>query len=598
MSDGAPLQRTDGSLTRDLWVFMRRDLVWYAIAMTLAPLTALMVVVQPWILQQAIDGHVVPGDAEGTIRVAWWYLGAVVAGFVFQAGHTMALSYAAMRTITHVRRAVYEHTLGLAQRFYDVQPTGRLLTRATNDVEALGETLSAGAITIVIDALQVMGVLAAMLWLDARLTLTLLLVGPPLAVVVEVLRRRLRVLYTRIRTTLAELNAFLSERLDGVEIVQLYRDEDRTLARFDDRLDAYRDTTIRTNVFDATLYATVDGLTSVTLALMLWYGSGGILDGITTAGILAAFIEYVGRLFQPIQEFSAKIAIIQRAMAALSKIFGLLDQDEVIEAGDVHLDAPEGHVAMQGVSFAYGDGPRVLHDVDLQIRPGEVVALVGRTGSGKTTIGKLLTRAYDGWDGEITVDGHDLCTLDLASLRRAVGAVRQDVQLFPGDVRFNLTLGRDVDDATILEAVRVARADRVVARLGGLDGHIEERGRNLSAGEAQLLSFARTLVYDPAVVILDEATASVDSLTEKLLQEATSAILARKTVLVIAHRLSTVVGADRILVLDGGRVLERGSHAELLAADGAYAELFHQQFEATPAAELDEVGSAPADDAP
>ncbi|MCB9664297.1 MAG: ABC transporter ATP-binding protein [Alphaproteobacteria bacterium] len=570
--------RSDSALWRSLWPFLARDKALYAVALLLAPATALMVIVQPWLLQHVIDTAIIPGDLDGVRRGALLFLGTIVAGFVFQVGHTLALSYAAMRTITHVRHAVYTHTITRAQRFFDVQPTGRLLTRATNDVETLGETLTAGAITIVLDALQVTGVLVAMFLLDARLTLVLLLVAPVLGVVIESLRRVLRGLYTEIRTSLAELNAYLSERLDGVQIVQLYRDEERTLQGFDERLDRYRDATVRTNVYDALVYATVDGLSSVTLALMLWYGSGGLLEGTVTAGVLAAFIDYVAKLFRPIQEFSAKIAIIQRAMAALSKIFGLLDVDEAIASGEAELPTPRGEVALQGVQFAYGDGPKVLHGIDLHVAPGEVVALVGRTGSGKTTIGKLLTRAYEGFSGSITLDGHALADLSVASVRRAVGSVHQDVQLFPGTVRFNLTLGHPVDDDRVREAVRLARAEQVVERLGGLDGTIEEAGRNVSAGEAQLLSFARTLVYDPAVVILDEATASVDSLTEARIQEATEAILRRKTTLVIAHRLSTIVGADRIAVLDKGRLVELGSHAELLARGGMYARLFEEQF--------------------
>ncbi|MCB9681434.1 MAG: ABC transporter ATP-binding protein [Alphaproteobacteria bacterium] len=575
--------RSDASLWVSLWPFLKRHGRLYALALALAPFTAILVALQPWLLQQAIDRYITPGDLPGLQRVALFFLAAVVTGFLTETGHTLALSYAAMRTITDVRRAVYTHTLKLAQRHFDRTPTGRLLTRATNDVEALGETLTAGALTIFMDICQVTLVLGAMLWLDARLTLALLLVGPPLALVVELLRRRLRTLYHLVRTSLSDLNAYLSERLEGIPIVQLYRDEARTLAMFDERLYRYRDATIRTNVFDALMYATVDGFTSITLALMLWYGSGGLFGTVATAGVLAAFIEYVNKLFRPIQELSAKIAVIQRAGAALSKIFGLLETHEHIHEGTGSLPAPRGHVALEHVTFAYGDGPPVLSDVSLELQPGEVVALVGRTGSGKTTIGKLLTRAYEGWTGRITLDGVPLQELPTATVRHAIGSVHQDVQLFPGDVRFNLTLGRDIDDATLREAIRLVRAEAVVQRLGGLDGHIEEGGRNLSSGEAQLLSFARTMAYDPQVVILDEATASVDSLTEARIQDATDAILAAKTTLVIAHRLSTIVHADRIAVLEKGRIVELGNHATLLAADGRYAELFRQQFQDTPA---------------
>jgi ATP-binding cassette subfamily B multidrug efflux pump len=571
-------ERSDWSMARDLWPYLRPDAWLYVAALLTAPLTAAMVVVRPWLLQRAIDEHIVVGDLTGLQVLAWWFFAAVVADFVLQTLHTLAISYGAMRSITRVRSAVFAHTLRTPQSVYDRTPTGRLLTRVTNDVEALGETLSAGAVTIVLDALQVLGVLVAMFWLNARLTLVLLLVGPPLAWCLNRLRQTLRTLYLEVQTSMSELNAFVSERLDGVQVIQLYRDERRTLAAFDERLGRYRDATVRTNLFDALLYAVVDGLGTVTMALVLWYGSGSVFDGALTAGLLAAFIDYVSKLFRPIQEFSQKIAVLQRASAALTKIFSVLDDTSAITPGSITLEQPRGHLVLRDVRFAYGDGPDVLKGIDLEVRPGEVVALCGRTGSGKSTIGKLLTRAYDGYRGSILLDGHELRDLTPASVRRAVGEVRQDAQLFTGDLRFNLSLGTDRSDAELERAVAMVHADRVVQRLGGLGGQVDEGGRNLSSGEAQLLSFARTMAHDPPIVLLDEATASVDSLTEALVQQATEAILAHKTTVVIAHRLSTIMNADRIAVLDAGAVIEQGSHAELLALDGAYAELFRQQF--------------------
>ncbi len=576
MSD--PLTRSELSLWRDLWPYLRKDLGLYSVALLLAPATALLVVLQPWLLKSIVDTHIVPGDAAGLGTAVAIYGVAVVAGFLLQTGHTLALSYASMRSITRLRRAVVDHTLTRGQRFFDSQPTGRLLTRATSDVDALGETLTAGAITIVLDALQVVGVVVAMVWLDAGLTLVLLLVGPPLVLVVEYLRRRLRTLYLEVRNTLSDLNAYLSERLDGLVVLQLYGDEARAQAAHDERLARYTHATVRTNVYDALMYATVDGLGSVTLALMLFYGASGGLWGAVTAGTLAAFIDYVARLFRPIQEFSAKVSVIQRASAALNKIFGLLDVDETVARGTATLTEPVGDVRMTGVTFAYREGEPVVHNIDLHLAPGETVALVGRTGSGKTTLTRLLWRAYDGYDGAITLDGVPLSTLTDEALRSVVGVVLQDVQLFPGDVRFNLTLGMNHPDTGIETAVQRARATQVVARLGGLNGMIEEGGRNLSGGEAQLLAFARVLLRDPVVIVLDEATASIDSATEAALQEATTEVLAGRTTLVVAHRLSTVVDADRIVVMDQGRIIEQGKHAALLAANGAYAALFRAQF--------------------
>jgi len=573
-----PRSPTDWALLRKAWVFLRPEAPRYVVALLCAPASAALVIVQPYLLKLAIDDYIIPGDLAGIRHLALFFLGAVVASFVLEAIYTLSISYGALTSIARMRQAVYRHTLNQSQAFFDVRPTGRLLTRATSDIEALGETLTAGAMTIVLDALLVVGILIAMFSLEPRLTAMLLLAAPPVALLLDRIRRVLRRLYLEVRESLSELNAFTSERLYGLQVVQLYSDEARALSAYGDRVDRYRRATVRTNIWDALLYAIVDGLGSITVALLLWYGSGHLLEGALSAGLLVAFIDYTTKLFRPIREFSSKIAIIQRAGAALEKIFGLLDHDEAIASGDRHLEAPVGDVRIRDLWFAYGDGPDVLKGVDLDLRPREVVALVGRTGAGKSTIAKLLTRTYDGHRGSITLDGEEVVDLDRDQVRAVIGMVRQDVQIFPGDVRFNLTLGRDIPDSAVEEAIRMCRAEGAVHKLGGLDGRVSHGGANLSVGEAQLLSFARTMAHDPPVVILDEATASVDSLTEAKIQAATDAVLERKTVLVIAHRLSTIMHADRIVVLDAGRVVEVGTHAELLERNGRYALLFRQQF--------------------
>jgi len=571
---------TDRQLARKLLPFLRGEAWLYGIAFALAPISAVVTVLQPWLLKRAIDEAILPGDMDSLTRIALTYLVAVLIAFVAESGYTLAISYGATGTITRLRDAVFSHTMSLAPAFFDREPTGKLLTRATSDVEALGETLSAGAFTIVLDVMLVLGIVTAMLWLDPWLTGVLLLIAPPLALMIEVIRRRLRRLYQLVRTNLAALNAYTAERIAGVEVVQLYGDEERTSAQFDVRLTEYRDATIGTNVWDGLLYAVVDGLSSITMALMLWYAaSGWFAGGAITAGLLAAFIDYVGKLFSPIRELSAKLAVLQRASSALDKIFGLLDHRERIVPGTAHLPAEPGKVTLRDVEFAYGAGPDVLKGIELEVPPGEVVALVGRTGSGKSTVGKLLLRAYDGYRGSVTIDGVELSTIRTAALRTRISVVQQDVVLFPGTVRFNLTLGAPVDDARLNDAIELAQLGDVVERLGGLEGRVSHGGSNMSVGEAQLMSFARTLARDGALVILDEATASVDTLTESRIQRATQALFERRTVLVVAHRLSTITGADRIVVLDAGRIAESGHHADLLAAGGAYAALFHSQFE-------------------
>ncbi len=574
-----PNAPSDARLLSRALPYMRPHWLLYGFAFLAAPISAVLVVAQPYLLKVVIDDAIIPGDVDAAKRYALMYLAAVVGGFALEVGYSMAMSYAALRTINALRRDVYEHTLSLSMSFFDKQPTGRLLTRATSDVEALGETLTAGAITIVLDVLLVLGILAAMFSLEPYMTVALLFLAPPILLMLEVIRRVLRRLYLEVRESLSELNAFIAERLTGYRIVQLYRDEARSQAEMERRLGRYREATVRTNIWDALLYATVDGVSSMAVALMLWYGSGGVAEDLISAGMLVAFIDYLGKLFGPIREFSQKVAIIQRAAAALEKIFGLLDLTEKITPGNPDQDDLSGAIVIDDLHFAYGpDGPDVLRGVSLRLDPGQVVAVVGRTGSGKTTLGKLLTRTYDGYRGSIRVGGVELSEAPAGPLRRTIGMVHQDVQLFPGTVRFNLTLGDPLGDDVISDAIDAVQAAEVVEGLGGLDGPVAHKGANLSIGEGQLLSFARTMAHDTPFVILDEATASVDTLTEARIQHATDVLLERKTVLVIAHRLSTIVGADQIVVMDAGRVIERGTHDQLMEAGGHYADLFRQQF--------------------
>jgi len=572
--------QSDLTLLRRMWPFLRPDAWTLGVALLLTPLIAGLSLAQPALLKTAIDTHIVPEKLDGLQDVALLYLGAVVAAYVCEALYSLVLAWGGQRTIVRLRAALYRHALGLAQRFYDQQPAGKLLTRLTSDVESLGESLQAGVVTIVLDIILIIGILGAMLVFDWKLTVALVLLAPPLLGAVEFCRRQLRELYLVTRESLAEVNAFMAERVDGVRIVQLFGAEDRTEARFDSRNRRYRNATQTANVYDATMFALVDGAERIFTAALLLWGSGivagwmGISIEPASVGLLVAFMDYLTRLFRPLRELSGKVTVIQRAIAALSKVFWLLDaRDKVSDPGG---PAPEkaGHIALRDVRFAYrADTEDVLHGVSLDIRPGESVALVGASGSGKTTLTRVLDRSYDGYRGSIQIGGVELSSISPRALRSRVASVRQDIHVFHDSLRFNVDLAHpDIPDHQRERAVDLVHARPFVDRLGW-DKVLRDRGADLSVGEGQLLTFARTMAHDPDFIILDEATASVDSLTEGRVQHAIANILQEKTVLVIAHRLSTIQSCDRIAVMERGHVVEVGSHAELMAAGGRYAAL-------------------------
>jgi ATP-binding cassette subfamily B protein len=484
---------------------------------------------------------------------------------------------------------VYSKVQRLPLAYLDRTPVGRVVTRVTNDADALGELFASGAILGLADLLTLTGIVGFMFYLDVRLTLVTLLAVPPLVVAVQWIRVRAREAFRAIRASIAQLNAYMSEQVQGMAVVQAFGREAECLAEYGEINAQHRDANFRSIRYDALLYSVVESIAAITVAIVLWYGSvrAGLVDAESSApyvGTVIAFYEYVQRFFGPIRDLSTKYTVLQSSLAAAERVFALLDHAET--------DAPEGlpvppyatspeNVALElrGVSFGYRRDQLVLRDVDLVVRRGERVAIVGPTGSGKTTITSLAVRLYDVTGGHVLVDGRDVRELRSRDLRGRFAFVPQDVFLFAGTVAENVAaFSPDRDDARVRACLERVAVWELVASRGGLSARVDERGTNYSVGERQLIAFARALYLDRSVLVLDEATANVDSHTEARLERAVGTLLEGRTAIVIAHRLSTIRSADRIVVLSKGRVAEEGTHEQLLAANGLYARLHALQF--------------------
>jgi ATP-binding cassette subfamily B protein len=568
---------------------------WLWIGLVMIPVVAGVSALRPLLVKHAIDSDIASGDAIGLRVTALLFLVAVMAEFFASAVQVYTLQRVGYLTISDLRRSIFRHVIRLPARFYDRTPIGSLLSRSTSDVEALSETLAFGVFTILTDVAVILSIVAAMFALDVRLTLISLAVAPLLAVTVRYFSARLRALQLEIRKAQSVQSGYLAEQLAGVTVVQLFGREKATATEFERLGGRYLRATKTANWYDASLYSLMDGISAMCVALLIYFAAPQLFPATpaatgVTIGLLFAFIDYLQRVFVPIREFSAKLATIQRAVASLERIYSLLDEpaERRTEVGATvdPLHDFKGGLAVRDLRFRYRpDAGEVLRGVSFDIAPGEIVAVVGRTGSGKTSLGRILTRTYDNYASSVQflTPGGGIEARDVVpdALRSRVLMVQQDVFLFNDDVAFNVSLGEpDLanDPARIEAALRTVQAADFVAARGGLGFVVGERGRNLSSGEAQLLAFARVAARAPTLLILDEATASVDSMTEHRVQAAIEELLRGRSVLVIAHRLSTVRRADKILVMHGGEIVEQGKHEALLALGGVYAELYRMGF--------------------
>ncbi|MDR5708862.1 MAG: ABC transporter ATP-binding protein [Armatimonadota bacterium] len=590
----------DRHLLRRLLAYVRPYRATMTAALVLLVLASLLELVGPQLYRIAIDRALVPSLQRGTVdrgalsTLALLYLLVLAAGFGARWLQHYLMQTVAQRAMAKLRSDLFSHLQRLPLRFYDRNPVGRLVTRVTNDVETLNELFTSGLVAAFGDVLTLVGIMAAMLWLDVRLALVAFCVLPLVYGVTDRFRGQAREAYRAVRTQLARINAFLNEHIIGMPVVQLFTQEARALGRFDALNRDYLDASLRSLAALARFYPAMHFLGVLAVALLLWYGGGQVIRGVTTLGVLVAMIQYAERFFEPVRELADKFNLLQQAMASSERIFRLLDEPVTVEdpPNPVRLERVRGEIEFRDVWFAYGDAPAggngagwALRGVSFCIAPGEHVALVGYTGAGKTSLCNLLLRFYDPQRGQVLLDGVDLRWMRQRELRRHVGLVFQDTFLFSGTIADNIRLfNSDISDAQVEATARLVGADRFIRQLpNGYQTEVGERGVRLSAGQRQLVALARALVYNPEVlVILDEATSSVDAETEELVQEALRGVLRSRTTLIIAHRLSTVQHVDRILVLHKGRIVEEGTHAQLLARGGIYAKLYRLQAHPIP----------------
>jgi len=594
----------DTELIKRLWPFMRPYRGWIAFNFAMIPPRAALELMPALVVGAALN-YLTEGVA--TTEVGWmapfvvprlglgplaWMFGLVfvVSIVTLTVDWLRAFSMISLgqRTVRDVRRTLFDHVQRLPMRFFDRYPVGRLVTRLTNDLEHLAEMFSAGVIAMVADVFVMVVILTMLFAIDPRLALAALALVPVLGIAAVIFRYKVRQAYREVRVKIARLNAHLQETISGMKVVQLFARERRNFEDFRRENASHRDSWLRSIRYDALLFSTVDLATNLTRALIFWYGAQMVGLGDVTLGTIYVFSDYMSRFFRPLMDLSAKYSVMQSSMASAERVFQLLDEPREPQgkvespasaAAAAAGPAPVGsEVEFDGVTFAYG-AETVLRDVSFRVAAGERVAIVGHTGSGKTTTLKLLARLYELQEGSIRVDGQDIRDIPKPDLRRRMAFVLQDVFLFDGDLRYNIVLGRDVADDVVNEAARATHVDDLIERLpNGWAHKVSERGVNFSTGQRQLLSFARALAREPQLLLLDEATSSVDTETEALIQDALHHLMAGKTSIVVAHRLSTIKDVDRIYVFHHGAICEHGTHDELLDRRGVYWRLYQLQY--------------------
>lgn len=571
----------DISILKRIYRYLKPYQKQFYIAIFLTILLAIIAPVRPYLVQYTIDEFVLKNDATGLLMMVGVLFFALALQTIIQYYHTVITNWLGQSAILDLRKLIFDHLISLRLKFFDNTPIGTLVTRAVSDLETIADVFSEGLIVIIGDILQIVVIIGVMLYIDWELTLISLSTIPFLLIATYIFKEKTKKAFQDVRTEVAKLNTFLQEHITGMRIIQIFVREEAEFDKFKDINRRHRKAHIKSVWYYSIFFPVVELMSATSIGILVWYGSKQVIDNQISLGIIISFIMYLNMLFRPIRELADKFNTLQMGMVSSERIFQLLDtQEQTPNNGTLQPSNIKAEVEFKNVSFAYNESQPVLKNINFKIESGKTLALVGATGAGKSSIINLLNRFYEINDGEILLDGKDVREYELSFLRSQIATVLQDVFLFSDTIEENIRLkNKKISSEQIIAAAKEVGAHDFIMRLpGGYQYNVMERGATLSVGQAQLISFIRALVYNPKILVLDEATSSVDTETEELIQSAIQKLMKGRTSIVIAHRLSTIQNADEIIVLDKGEILEQGTHQELLKLNGAYKKLYDLQF--------------------
>ena len=571
----------DSKVLKQLYGFVKpyKPQFYFLIFLTVS--LAILAPTRPFFIQVAIDDYIAKGDAAGLLNIIYLLIGLMFLQALVQWAHTYYSGWIGQVIIRDIRVRLYKHLLKLRLKFFDNTPIGRLVTRNISDIETLADVFSEGLAAIIGDLLQLVTILGVMFFIDWKLTLVSLCTLPLMIISTYVFKEKIKITFNDVRNAVSNLNSFLQEHITGMNIVQIFNREDREFEKFEKINKEHRRAHIRSVLYYSIYFPVAEIIQAIGIGLVVWYGAVGVLGMQIEIGVLISFIMYLQLFFRPIRQIADRFNTLQMGVVSSSRIFKLLESNEhIANEGNHKPNSVKGNIKVEKVWFAYVDEDFVLKDISFEVESGQTVALVGATGAGKSSIINLISRFYEINRGHISIDGHDIREFELDTLRKHIGVVLQDVFLFSNTIFYNITLGNpDITREQVMYAAELAGAKKFIERLpGGLDYNVMERGSTLSVGQRQLISFVRAMVYNPEIIILDEATSSVDTETEELIQESIETMMTGRTSIVIAHRLSTIQKADKIIVLHKGEIVETGTHDSLLELGGSYTQLHQMQL--------------------